>query len=107
MSKVSVKTPALPLEKVIVVPVSWKASARHRGVAGWVKSRPAGGPTLRVFPVTGMGKAPPIVGVDGLTTTELTLLELANLVSCTAVNEKFWLVSKLPEVGGPLNTLTV
>src|SRR5262245_56829767 len=54
-----------------------------------------------------MAKVLPTVGVDGLTTTEVTLLELALMVSCTDVNEKSWLVSKLPEAGGPLNTLTV
>src|SRR5262245_54612872 len=107
MSKVSAKTPLLPPERKLEVPVSWKASARHDEKAAGVKSSTRAAPIVPVSPVTVMVKVPPTVGVDGLTTTEVTLLELALMVSSTAVNEKFWLVSKGPEAGGPLNTLTV
>ena len=107
MSKVLVKVPVLPPVKVIWVPVSWRASARHDEKEAGVKSRTGGEPIVPVCPVTVMVKVPPTVGVDGLTTTELTLLALAAMVLCTDVNEKFWLVSKVPEAGGPLNTFTV
>src|SRR4051812_11776724 len=104
MTRVSVKIPVLGLVKMIVVPVSWKASARHDEKAAGVKSRTFAAPIVPVCPATVMVKAPPTVGVDGVTTTESTLLELALMVPCTDVNEKFWLVSKLPEAGGPSNT---
>src|SRR5262249_11280419 len=107
MARVLVEVPVLPPEKVIVEPISWKASACHDEWAAGVKSSTPAEPIVPVCPVTVMVKVPPTVGVDGLTTTEVTLLELAWMVLCTDVNEKSWLVSKLPEAGGPLNTLTV
>src|SRR5262245_39960996 len=107
MARVSVKVPVLAPEKVIVVPTSWKASARHDEKAAGVKSSTFAAPIVPVCPVTVMVKVPPTVGVDGLTTTDVTLLELDWRVSCTDVNEKAWLVSKAPEAGRPLNTLTV
>src|SRR5262245_15630299 len=107
MSKVSAKTPLLPPERKIEVPTNWKASARHDEEAAGVNSSAFAAPIVPVSPVTVTMKVPPTVGVDGLTTTEVTLLELALMVSCTDANEKFRLVSKLPEVGGPLKTLTV
>jgi len=72
-----------------------------------VRSNTLAAPIVPVCPFTVMVKFPPSAGVDVLTTTELTVLGLALMVDTTAVNEKFWLVSKLPEVGKPLNTLTV
>src|SRR5262245_39594527 len=107
MARVSVKVPVLPPEKVIVVRINWKEPACQDEEAAGVKLRTGGEPIVPVSPVKVMVKVAPTVGVDGLTTTEATLLALALMVLCTDVNEKSWLVSKLPEAGGPLNTLTV
>src|SRR5262245_19901139 len=97
-------------EKVIVVPISWRASARHEPRDAGVKASTSVGrnwfpvPIEPVCPITVMVKGWPTVGVDGLMTTESTLLALASRAFCTDVNEKFWLLSKAPEAGGPLNT---
>src|SRR5262249_634452 len=107
MARVSVKVPVLPPEKVIVEPINWKEPACQDEEAAGVKSSTSAEPSVPVCPVTVMVKAWPTVGVDGLTTTDVTLLELALMVLCTDVNEKSWLVSKAPEAGGPLNTLRV
>ena len=107
MSKVSEKVPVLAPENVILVPISWKASARHDEKDAGVKSSTFAAPIVPVLPVTVKVKVWPIVGVEGLMTTEVTLLELAAMVLCTDANEKLWLVSKGPEAGGPLKTLTV
>src|SRR5262245_45234789 len=100
MNNLSVNTAVLPPVKLIVVWVSWKASARHDVKDAGVKSTTRAAPITPVSPVTVMVKFPPSVGVVGLMATEVTLLGLALPMESTDVNEKFWLVSKGPEVGG-------